>query len=475
MNANIDGGRLFSMVLGFVAATVAPNVARAQLVDVGTLGGNGMTEALAINDVGQVVGSSFTATHESHAFLWEAGAMQDLGTLGGGGSVALAINDASQVVGQSDTATGEIHAFLWDAGVMQDLGTLGGANSFASAINDAGMVVGQSNTATGETHAFLWRSGSIRDLGTLGGSYSQARALNAREAVIGDSTTASGETHAFLWKGGVMLDLGTLGGSESHASAINVAGQVAGFSVTLSGETHAFLWKGGAMLDLGTLGGSASSARAINVAGQVAGDSETSGETHAFIWASGVMRDLGALPVPPYPGLVPFSTSNAMNASGEVTGYTSFAPHSVHAFRWSAGVLLDLGTCPALNSIGEAINEFGQVAGRCFLNVRGFMADVSTSQKAERIVDFFDMSVANGTLVAVSPKAGHAQLVILGAMLRAARGLVTAGRYAQACPLLLGAYQRLDGSSVQPDFATGYARPQVSALITNLRGTIGCR
>jgi hypothetical protein len=60
-------------------------------------------------------------------------------------------------------------------------------------------------------------------------------------------------------------------------------------------------------------------------------------------------------------------------------------------------------------------------------------------------------------------------------MLRVARGGILQGKYAQACPLLREVYQRLDGSTAQPDFATGYARPQVSALITNLRGTIGCR
>ena len=39
----------------------------------------------------------------------------DLGTLGGSESMAFAINDAGQVVGNSATASGDLHVFLWTA------------------------------------------------------------------------------------------------------------------------------------------------------------------------------------------------------------------------------------------------------------------------------------------------------------------------------------------------------------------------
>ena len=68
-----------------------------------------------------------------------------------------AINEHGQVVGTSDTASGEVHAFLWTRHLgMQDLGTLGGTFSSASAINNRGQVAGTSDTASGEVHAFLW-------------------------------------------------------------------------------------------------------------------------------------------------------------------------------------------------------------------------------------------------------------------------------------------------------------------------------
>jgi probable HAF family extracellular repeat protein len=52
--------------------------------------------------------------------------MTDLGTLGGAPGVALSMNDLGQVVGYSHTASRQIHPFLWEEGVMTDLGTLGG-------------------------------------------------------------------------------------------------------------------------------------------------------------------------------------------------------------------------------------------------------------------------------------------------------------------------------------------------------------
>ena len=92
----------------------------------------------------------------TNAFLYENGAMIDLGTLGGlgDGSSAWGINNNSQIVGQSTTCPGcPNHAFLYENGAMIDLGTLNGySDSYARAINNSGQIVGYSGG-----HAVLWQ------------------------------------------------------------------------------------------------------------------------------------------------------------------------------------------------------------------------------------------------------------------------------------------------------------------------------
>ena len=90
------------------------------MLDLGTLGGE-ESEAFAINSQGQVAGGSTTADGKYHAFFWpkencdplKENCMQDLGTLGGGSSSAEAINDKGQIAGSSQTVDTKYHAVLW--------------------------------------------------------------------------------------------------------------------------------------------------------------------------------------------------------------------------------------------------------------------------------------------------------------------------------------------------------------------------
>ncbi len=117
--------------------------------DLGTLDGVS-TAALAINDAGQVVGSTWIGEQPPRAFLWLPGqGMRELGTLGGVGTEAFGINDAGQVVGYGTTTDGAArHAFVWTArDGMEDLYPLTGMTD-ARAINNRGQVVGGDRVAT---------------------------------------------------------------------------------------------------------------------------------------------------------------------------------------------------------------------------------------------------------------------------------------------------------------------------------------
>jgi probable HAF family extracellular repeat protein len=176
--------------------------------------------------------------------------MQDLGTLGGSGSVALAINRGGDVVGSAytdDDAT--LHAFVYHRGRMRDLGTLGGYVSEAQDINDADQIVGYSYLADGSTYrAFMYEHGQMFDLGTLGGPNSIARAINNRGEVVGTADTPVGSYptyRAFAYRQGVMTDLNELidpmsGWTLLEASDINDCGQIVGYGL-IDGYGHGFL------------------------------------------------------------------------------------------------------------------------------------------------------------------------------------------------------------------------------------------
>src|SRR5207302_4587432 len=104
----------------------------------------------------QIVGQASTLSGDKHAFLYENGIMTDLGTLPGDtSSSAAAINDRGQIVGTSGFP-GE-HAFLFDNGVMIGLPTLpGGHFSGALGINNHGEIVGSSDATNALSHATLW-------------------------------------------------------------------------------------------------------------------------------------------------------------------------------------------------------------------------------------------------------------------------------------------------------------------------------
>lgn len=332
-------------------------------IDLGTLGGTS-SQAQGINESGQVVGSSTLAngnTNTQHAFLWQSGAMFDLGVLPGGStSTAQDINNNGQVAGSSSG-----HAFLWTpaqpggtTGTMADLGTgLGDIGAIGIALNDPGQVVGISFLMEGETlvrHATLWQGGTVADLGTLAGGESEALGINANGQVVGLSFTNSNDIHAFLWTPdqpgattGTMTDLGNLGGTETYSAAeaqgINNSGQVVGHSVGADGSRHAFLWTPsqpggttGAMIDIGALeDGPTALAYAINDLGQVVGLSFTPGFAllHAFLWQDGTMTDLGALP--------DWTASRALgiNNEGQVVGSSSPQRDTdTHATLWPARV-----------------------------------------------------------------------------------------------------------------------------------------
>jgi probable HAF family extracellular repeat protein len=247
---------------------------RVTITALGTLGGDS-SEAFDLNRDSDVVGVSLSGENDAYgavssAFIHDGFQMESLGL---GFSWANGINDHDQIVGSMffNTDDERVHrAFLYQAGQVRDLGTLGGRYSEAHAINAAGQVVGEadtfiSGTDSPSTHAFIYHNETMQDLGTLGyhcyvaddeGAVacfeeSVATDINNHGQIVGFSSTELHSAHAFLLQDGTMQDLGTLGGLQSWAYAINDSGQVVGTSLMSDDAGYApFLYDRGTLYNL---------------------------------------------------------------------------------------------------------------------------------------------------------------------------------------------------------------------------------
>jgi len=170
-----------------------------------TYGGDPDGFAIAINDSGQVAGASGGCSTFNvinglylspvHALLWDHGRVTNLGSLGGAfGNQAHAMNNRGQVVGSSDLAGDAVfHGFVWSQSTgMQDIPPLAGDTySVALAINDGGVVTGLSLDATFTIlRAFVVVDGVPTDLNTLISSDSPlqlqtACGINSRGEITG--------------------------------------------------------------------------------------------------------------------------------------------------------------------------------------------------------------------------------------------------------------------------------------------------
>jgi probable HAF family extracellular repeat protein len=203
-------------------------------------GNYGASFGTAINDNGVVAGNVYEGGEHLQGFILHDGIVEHIGTFGNDYSPINAINNSGVATGYSGypgpVGLNYFHAFIYQNGTLQDIGTLDGIDaeydSAGNDINDLGQVAGWSGT-----RPFLYSGGSMLDLGALGAYGGYANALNEDAVVVGysaSSLTPGGTVeHGFLWDDGAIVDLNTLlanrGSWEiTNAQDINEAGQILG-------------------------------------------------------------------------------------------------------------------------------------------------------------------------------------------------------------------------------------------------------
>jgi probable HAF family extracellular repeat protein len=172
------------------------------VINLGNLGGS-YSYGNVLNNRGQIVGYSYLPGNTAyHAFLWQNGTMSDLGTLPGDvNSQALGINDKGQVVGQSCNAS-SCRGFIWQNGSMTDLNQLIPPNRnlyvyYGGDINNSGQIPGLGINRRGLARAFVLIPGKKADALPTGVSTppftiperlrTQLRSTGAAPATLGKS------------------------------------------------------------------------------------------------------------------------------------------------------------------------------------------------------------------------------------------------------------------------------------------------
>src|SRR5450755_628862 len=153
----------------------------------------------------------------------------DLGTLPGNSvSKAYAVNNAGGAAGTSSNPTGAI-AVMFSSGTATSISTLGSDVSVATAISGTAEIAGYNifySNPNSEFQAFVYSNGSMKNINSasLFPSGTAAWGVNNSGQVVGTGYLNSSSFHAFLYSGGKMVDLGPRGAYQASAVAINKAG-----------------------------------------------------------------------------------------------------------------------------------------------------------------------------------------------------------------------------------------------------------
>ena len=152
------------------------------------LPGRACDEAVSVNDAGTIVGVVSTRCDQYNfpryprAVLWEAGTPR---ILVNAKSEAVAINNLGQIVGWRKPTWAKLRrGFLWENGIIRDLGS----GFLPEAINDRGQIVGSCGK-----RACVWESGKLTKLGELGYHDAVATAINERQQIVGYAISGGGE------------------------------------------------------------------------------------------------------------------------------------------------------------------------------------------------------------------------------------------------------------------------------------------
>ena len=255
--------------------------------------------AADINQGGAVVGS-YPVGGTTHGFVNRGKGLVKLGALGSA-SNAVAINDKGEVLGNWLGRDGRSRGFIYACGRQRDIGMRGTRTEYTD-INNAGYTTVTAYNGADPTGYLRAPDGSYRNIGHLPFPHplTHAYGLNNRNQVAGNSGPLAFPEQpyrAVIWTKGKLRDLGDLGQAPNAATAINDRGQATGYASVNTRGPHdrvAFLYSNGRLVNIDDLDSNLklSEGRGINNHAHIVGYSSS---LQGFVWRGKRMQSLNTL------------------------------------------------------------------------------------------------------------------------------------------------------------------------------------
>ncbi len=181
----------------------------------------------SINASGQVAG--VTSGFHSYSLVYSNGTFTTLDVPGANITEAVSINDSGQVAGSYGSSSLN-RGFVYSNGAFTTLDVPDATATRPTSINASGQVAGYYEDGS-DWHGFVYSNGTVTTLDVPGADISEAVSINDNGQVTGGYKDSSG-WHGFVYSNGMFTTLdppGITGAINALAVGINASGQVAGF------------------------------------------------------------------------------------------------------------------------------------------------------------------------------------------------------------------------------------------------------
>lgn len=255
--------------------------------------GSRLTNALGINDAGDVVGTFWHTQIPGQfsfndAFLLRNGEFTTIefphapGEKPDTAEAAWDINNAGTVVGVMRPGHGMLEGFRYENGDFHSISTPEFEVHSAFGINDHGTIVGSfffpRENVSG---TYFLRQGVFTRFAIPGATDTRVFGINNAEEVVGQYTDAQGVSHSFFSRGALIEEI-TRNGEEVLAYDLNDRGEIVGTISTAEGQ-RGFVLRHGKYTLIHFPGATATQVFGINNHGVIVGEyRDESGTTHGF-------------------------------------------------------------------------------------------------------------------------------------------------------------------------------------------------